>query len=1315
MQLTQIKDLPQSYQPLLLAEFTFADGAMLYLCTHPLNAAGGTFQYNGHDYLARITAMDIQPIGASPQGISMPQSASITIADDDRWVYDNFELTKGFGCAELLLRFVFWNAGTSTFSSDASFPFVGTCSQPGGGDTELKIQAVSLINMTGTKFPATLIQRLCPNQFPTTKAQRQDGADNPDSWYYQCGYSPDATGANARGNYQSGVIPFPACGFTADNCKARGMYTKDSVLRRTGTFGGFQWDPASYVRSEGYLDTKWSDIFSDPNVAKYGQPIPVVYGTQWVQGLVLHTEGDANSTRAEVLLCSGRVTAILQLLCNGETIPAANTVDGDNYNVADALFRYNVVNNGQRNGAPCADLGFDGKGDPFGSYCVVEVVVPRSLVASPSAPSVQALIAGPKLVCYTGITSITVTGGVATAALASTIIADGAFNSGFQINITGNVNPALNTVWQIAGTGWGATMLTWTATGVANGTYAGGFVRYRAYSSNPVWVLYDLLTWGGFDSLSMDIGTFVAAAAYCSQLVSYTRSDGTVNQHARFVVGWAVTQQRTLGEGVRDALASFHGMLAPSPTTGLLELHTRQTLADQQPVQVPGSNYNTAIPSLRADGTAANGYAAYAFDVRSILRQDKKAQISLVPRANSDLQNSLTAVFQDSENQYVSDTYQVTDSAAVERMGQLLNATMPGLPPVTYDQSQRLGNQLLGDELRCNARLDPSGSTRVQISTTFKAMHLRFGHIVMLSWPRMGITNQLFRVISVQPAMNWETAKIILQWHEDDVWTDAYGQGDIPAVRTAYPGRAFAAPYPPLVGRGWDPSGGVDALRPDEHGFYATWSDSGWAAGANRTARFWCFPPINSFSPLPPPKTLIVGTSLSTGGVLAGGRSYWVWICAEDAAALLTVPSMSRVDVPAGTATNSLTLAPVVWDPASVAYHMWISDTPARPYYYGRFSGAPSSINLTSGLASASHNQVPIPDPALSAIRLKMKRILVAGAWEGNLTSATALSLTCVAAGWTVNQWAGRYVTMVGRADPTNLVDMPPMTSWVIASNTSDTLTLQAGWSDPTTLLTGTWTECYIVIRCTATSASAASITDTALNLAVGTQQGRVVRIIKGTGVGQTVMVASNTTNSFTVTPAWAVAPDTTSVFWIEEPAWMSQIDYAIKNARWDFALNIFAVQYSFVITGLSKVHLLFQPLGVNAAGVETTEALAYPAISDLYFFLDTSIPLSAAAQLTLSGTLAIGADLCPITQLNGDVTPTMIAVAVKQPPLGASLTVVIYAGLAVYATLVIPALQMSAHLAVGAQILAGTNIRVDITSCGTTFPGADLSVFVYC
>jgi hypothetical protein len=983
------------------------------------------------------------------------------------------------------------------------------------------------------------------------------------------------------------------------------MYIKDSSNRQTGRFGGFQWDPPSYVKSESYIDDNWTNIFSDPAIAKYGLPIPVIYGQQWVQGLVIHTEGDANSTRAEVLVCLGRVDGLLQVICNGENVPCAVDLDGNDFSstLHDKLFRYNVINNGKRSGAPCADLGFNSKGDPFGSMCVIEVVVPKSLVASPSAPNVQILVMGPWVAQFEKIDHITVSGNVAIATLVSgKTQMMGSNDVTFQFLIYGNANSALNATW-LHLTNWTATSFQWTTGGVADGTYAGGYVRFVGRSANPVWLLYDLLGWGGFDYQTVDIDTFIAAATYCDAFISYEKADGSTGSHSRFTAGWSATEQRTLGEAVADCLAVFEGMVVTSPNTGLLELRIKQTLADQQPSAVAGSNDSIPVASVHVDSTASVGYVAYAFDVGSILRQDQLAQVELVSRSNTDLQNSYNISFQDAENSWVSDEYTVTDTDAVARMGQILSAALPGLPPTSYDQARRVANQTIGENLRCNARWDPSGSTRIQITSTFKAIHLRYGDIVSVTWDRLALTKQLFRVISIQPSSDWETAKIVLQWHEDMVWTDAYGQGAIPVPRSALSRKG--TPYPPLIARGWNPSGGVDALRPDEHGLYATWSDAAWATSTNRTARFWCFPPINQFSSIAVPMVILNGTSSSTGGALAGGQSYWVWLSGEDAAGLLTMTSMTRVDVPSGTNTNALLISPVVWDPDTVAFHIWLSDTPARPYYYSRVSGTTDTVSITSGLVPSSFVWVPIPDPLLAYVRLKMKRILIAGAWEGFLSSASSLSLSCIGAGWTTNQWAGRIVTMVGRADPTNRIDMPPDNSWLVVSNTSDTLTLAAGGADPSALLSGTFTQCYIVIRCVATAASSTTIADSTLSMTVGTQQGRHIRIIKGTGTGQTATVVSNTATTFTVTPAWGTTPDTTSVFWAEEPAWMSQTDYKIKNARWDYMLNILAVQYAFDITGLAKTHLMFQPLGVSASGKETIEDLAYPAISDLYYMLD--------------------------------------------------------------------------------------------------------------
>ena len=53
-----VKEQPQAFQPLMLAEFAMPDGTtMVRLATHDLTPSG--FQYNGNSYLPRILNQDI--------------------------------------------------------------------------------------------------------------------------------------------------------------------------------------------------------------------------------------------------------------------------------------------------------------------------------------------------------------------------------------------------------------------------------------------------------------------------------------------------------------------------------------------------------------------------------------------------------------------------------------------------------------------------------------------------------------------------------------------------------------------------------------------------------------------------------------------------------------------------------------------------------------------------------------------------------------------------------------------------------------------------------------------------------------------------------------------------------------------------------------------------------------------------------------------------------------------------------------------------------------------------------------------------------
>lgn len=68
----------------------------------------------------------------------------------------------------------------------------------------------------------------------------------------------------------------------------------------------------------------------------------------------------------------------------------------------------------------------------------------------------------------------------------------------------------------------------------------------------------------------------------------------------------------------------------------------------------------------------------------------------------------------------------------------------------------------------------------------------------------------------------------------------------------------------------------------------------------------------------------------------------------------------------------------------------------------------------------------------------------------------------------------------------------------------------------------------------TATAGAATTLTDSAKNWPVNGWANSQVRIISGTGAGQIRSIASNTANVLTVSAAWTVNPDATSVYRIE-------------------------------------------------------------------------------------------------------------------------------------------------------------------------------------
>jgi hypothetical protein len=106
----------------------------------------------------------------------------------------------------------------------------------------------------------------------------------------------------------------------------------------------------------------------------------------------------------------------------------------------------------------------------------------------------------------------------------------------------------------------------------------------------------------------------------------------------------------------------------------------------------------------------------------------------------------------------------------------------------------------------------------------------------------------------------------------------------------------------------------------------------------------------------------------------------------------------------------------------------------------------------------------------------------------------------------------------------------------------------------------------------------------------------------------------------------------------------------------------------------------------------------------------------SAGSELVLSvpGTLGIRTDAAPRVSLPNAATPAALVALLKRAPQGAGVTVQMQVAGANWATLTIPDGAVSATASSGlGGIAADALVTVNLTSVGTTFPGADLTVLI--
>jgi hypothetical protein len=1174
------KDIQQTFQPLLVALVTFVGGSTLRLSTHPLSVAEGGFQYGGANYFGRIVEQDISIVqGYEPGGIDVIPRVSLRIADADKSIKVNYDDVYGFSGATLELTFIFWDADSATFSSDSTIKFTGICDPARHDEDTILVSATSKLNLQRRFIPSVPLQRRCPWRFPTTVAQRQDSADNEDSLFYQCGYSPDASGGNARGNYETGVTPFASCDFTKAACVARGMYKLDSTARATGRFGGIQWDPPAGSRSREYTSGNWIDVQNNPNEAKYGRPIPMVYGTAWVDAIAVNVIGDGNSTRGEAVICLGEVQGILKVVVNDVELQAATDVTGGtNYIVRDALLRYNVVNQGDRNGSPNLDTPYNGDGDPFGSMATILWVVPRRVADSASTPRVRVWVQGPKLRVYTDLV-----------------------------------------------------------------TYS------RESTSNPAWVLMDLLIWAGFQYSELDIQTFIDAAAVCDVAIPYEDQYGVSSTHARYSCSMVLNQKRSAADLIRSLRQSFGAILVPNSSTGKLQVFIEGTLASQQPAAVDGSNYNTPIASQALTGGVVNGYVAY--DFTKFGREGNKNTLAIETPNNAAIPNRVSFQFINSEREYAADSISVVDAAAVARIDQEVAQSLDVEGVNTIDQAKRIAARSLARGLRGNGRGDTGGSEIFTWEDSFRLIRLRAGHLVRLSSTQYGLSNVLARILQIRPSRNFERVTITAQRHSDAWFLDTYGQADDPEGTPQFRNRLDRPAFP------WGPAAETpDTDDPMVDETELTWEMyQEYSFQADETglitlhiAGRW---PVNIFSPIAPPIVGRQGTTASTGGFITGGRAYYYCICSEDSDGLLSVPSLTcKVEITNVGSTNTATVPITAWPDGAVGYKLFGGDSPHMMTLQAEAASTPASVTLNFYF----QRDAGCPDPEFDKMKIKVKRIFHAGVWGQPIDDLPgANEITIGGAGWTTDEWAGRICSVLGKAAE----GIQPVWNFLVSSNTSETLTVT-----PDPIAEGVELGDALIMRSTPTVGSDGggnyledllwinSLDGGLGGLNVDEEKGRLLRIIAGPGRGDVYRIISNTATKVYIEGEWLHTPTAASIYIIEEPDWVvAQTTDSLNNS--DFLETL---RLKVEVTNYAATTILIQAVTVDGGGNESMDVLS--PIREIYIYGEPANGPYEQANFALGmcDPLAVATDLTNRALVETDGTCFRCSVNAKEASVGA-------------------------------------------------------------
>lgn len=836
--INQTKQLPEADTPLLFFQCTLPSGDIEYWCTHSI-------VFNGQAYEARVLRHNLFDLQLSADdAMDGVTQISVTLANADS-ALSELNAAIGLKGTQLTIYFAFADLSSLTITTESTVLFRGVAGDPDEiTEDSLTVSFTNKLSLQRIPLPEVRIQRSCPWTFPSTLAQRTEavngGVNGKYSRYFRCGYSADVSGG--VGTLLNGQA-YTSCDGSRTQCQQHGMFLVDGSNNITRRFGGFEFVPSAVlVRTSGQKTSHLSPV--QDNNAKYNDPVPIVYGTGWLQAPIIFSRNDGNLTHMEALLGMGQIQGVLKVVVNDIEIPLV--VPGTDMS---STGWFSIVTDGSRNGnfnMDFTDANGNPLGDPYGSIAVLAVVVPNRISSGRSLATVEVLLQGMQIDTYNS---------------------DGTFLA-------------------------------------------------TAFSNNPAWVIVDILRRSGWALSDLNMATFAGSAAFCDTLISTTDLNGNALQVPRYECNVVLTKRQSAAVIVRGIRVASSLMLRYGPT-GLLELLPETTLANQQATLPNGSNSTEPLNG---------GWPAYEFSDASgpfsgiVRNSNGSSSVILTSRSISETSNRLSVEFQDENNEYQQDSLSLVDADDSALIGYEISSQSTALGVANFSQANRVLLRQLDKSTK--------GNLFVQFQTSFRALTIRPGDIIALTYAKEGFYRVPFRVIKLSPSTNYQLINVLGQIHDDDWYSDN------PAILAGAGRQPISDVQTPLPLIGLTPHYGPSGVL--EYFDFKVQEDIQAQADGTATDIL----SVGFTVPTKPSKTSsnlpllsLAPTFESTGGSLGGGTSYYYAVTGVDQTGSegplsFTVPA----SIPQGTNTNTVTIGGLSFPSTAQTFNVYRGSSPQMLY-----------------------------------------------------------------------------------------------------------------------------------------------------------------------------------------------------------------------------------------------------------------------------------------------------------------------------------------------------------------------------------------------